>query len=65
MRGEVIENYENLKPFPACLILGLNQNGIPIHSLWAFNDSAELSILITTYIPDEERWSKDFKERKK
>lgn len=63
-RGEVIENYPRLKPFPACLVFGRSRAGIPIHNVWAFNDSTQLAVLITTYIPDEKKWSKDFKERK-
>jgi hypothetical protein len=65
VRGELIEDYPTLKPFPACLVMGRNQSGIPIHNVWAFNNSAGLAILITTYIPDEKKWIKDFKERKK
>ena len=31
-RGEVIEDYPTLKPFPACLVFGRSQAGIPIHT---------------------------------
>ncbi|HRG46045.1 MAG TPA: DUF4258 domain-containing protein [Leptospiraceae bacterium] len=64
-RGEVIENYPTLKPFPACLVLGWSRTGVPLHTVWAFNDPNDLAILITTYIPSEKKWNKGFKERKK
>lgn len=54
--GEVIENYPDDKPFPSCLINGFNQEGEPIHTVWAYNEQKRLTILITVYRPDPNLW---------
>jgi hypothetical protein len=36
--GEIIEDYPTDKPYPSCLVLGKNENGSPIHSVWAYNN---------------------------
>jgi hypothetical protein len=64
IRGEIIEDYPNDKPYPSCLIYGNNAKGDPIHSVWAFNNENGWVVLITVYRPDPERWI-DFKKRKK
>lgn len=60
--GELIEYYPFDKPFPSCLILSMIGE-IPVHSVWAFNEVSEISILITIYIPSKEKWD-DFRKRK-
>lgn len=55
-RGEIIEDYPEAYPVPACLILGWNSIDEPIHSVWAYNQVTQTAKLITVYRPDSNRW---------
>ncbi|MBG1270274.1 DUF4258 domain-containing protein [Nostoc sp. WHI] len=54
--GEIIENYPEAYPLPACLILGWNTTEEPIHSVWTYNQVSQTAKLITVYRPDTNRW---------
>ena len=54
--GEIIEQYQEDKPYPSCLIFSKLESGDPIHTVWAFNRATNSSVLITTYRPDPRRW---------
>ena len=54
--GEIIEDYPDAYPYPACLVLSRNQAGEPIHSVWGYNQNTDSAKLITVYRPDPERW---------
>ncbi len=54
--GEVIEDYPDAYPTPACLILGFNTIGEPIHSVWSYDRIRQSAKLITVYRPDPNRW---------
>ena len=56
IHGEIIEYYDNDKPYPSCLIFGNNFSGEPIHSVWAYNPENLWAVLITVYRPDPARW---------
>lgn len=60
--GEVIESYPHDTPFPSSLVLGVSRNTV-IHAVVAQRDDGRC-IVVTTYIPDPQRWSADFKTRK-
>jgi hypothetical protein len=60
--GEIIKQYEDDKPFPSCLLLGLSEQKKYIHVV-ASIDSDHLYI-ITAYYPDENEWGADLKNRK-
>jgi len=62
MNGEITEQYLNDKPYPSCLISGVNAKGQNIHCVCAL--SAVETLLITAYYPDTNKWSGDFKIRK-
>jgi hypothetical protein len=62
--GEVIEIYPDDRPYPSCLIFGLNFSGDPIHSVWAFNEKTQWAVLITVYRPDPSFWINWRKRRK-
>jgi len=32
--GEIIEQYPKDKPFPSCLVFGMNMKKEPVHSVW-------------------------------
>ena len=61
--GEIIEQYEDDKPLPSCLVLGMEIKGRYIHIVVSHDD--EFIYLITAYYPDEQQWSSDFKTRRK
>ena len=55
-QGTIIEDYPDDRPFPSCLVYGDNLRHEPVHSVWAYNASRGLAILVTAYRPDAERW---------
>jgi hypothetical protein len=56
IQGEIIEDYPSDRPYPSCLIYGLNEKGEPIHSVWAYNQDTGYAVLITVYRPDLNEW---------
>ncbi len=56
LRGEIIEDYPDDKPYSSCLIYGDTSSGEPVHSVWAYNEDNGWAVLITAYRPDPERW---------
>lgn len=62
MQGEIIKQYEDDKPFPGCLLLGLSINGRYLHVVVA-SDNINLH-MIAAYYPSIEEWESDFKTRK-
>lgn len=63
LHGEVIEDYSDGKPFPSCLIYGMDQKGRHIHSVWAYSKDHEIAVVITAYTPDPTRWI-EYRKRK-
>ncbi|MCL2089068.1 MAG: DUF4258 domain-containing protein [Oscillospiraceae bacterium] len=62
MTGEIIKQYENDKPFPSCLLLGLAMNNKHIHVVVGVD--SDYMYIITAYYPDKDEWKEDLKERK-
>ncbi len=62
MHGEIIKQYEDDKPFPSCLLLGMSINDRYMHVVVA-SDHVNLHI-ITAYYPNIDEWEPDFKTRK-
>jgi len=60
--GEIIKQYENDKPFPSCLILGMPVDNKYLHVVVSQDD--DFIYLITAYYPSPEQWEADFKTRK-
>ena len=60
--GEVIKQYEDDKPLPSCLVLGLSVNNKYINIV--VSNDEEYIYIITAYYPDPQLWSDDFKTRK-
>ena len=54
--------YEDDKPFPSCLLLGMSINKRYVHVVVA-SDNINLHI-ITAYYPNADEWEADFKTRK-
>ena len=55
-QGEIIETYLTDVPYPSCLIYGRTFRGEPVHSVWAYNEKNEWTVLITVYRPDPNKW---------
>ncbi|MDR0842092.1 MAG: DUF4258 domain-containing protein [Acidobacteriota bacterium] len=60
MTGEIIEEYPTDHPYPSYLILGTER--YPLHIVCGFGNKQ--LFIITTYKPDAEKWSEDWKTRK-
>jgi hypothetical protein len=65
LHAEVIEDYPEAYPFPACLVLSWLSPAEPVHVVWAFDASRGYAAMVTTYRPDPARWSADFRKRVK
>ena len=59
--GEIIEEYEDDKPYPSFLVLGCRIR--PLHVVFAKNLEENEIIVITAYYPDKQKWSDDYKTR--
>jgi hypothetical protein len=60
--SEVIEDYQDDKYGPSCLVLGFTQAGRPLHIQCSY-PSRPLLKVITVYQPDPSKWI-DFKMRR-
>ncbi len=61
--GETIEDYSSEMPEPSHLILGF-QGKRPFHVVTSGNQETNEITIITVYIPDPNKWNKDFKSRR-
>jgi len=61
--GETIEDYSAEMPEPSRLILGF-QGKRPIHIVSSENLETKEITIITVYIPEPNKWTKDFKSRR-
>lgn len=61
--GETIEDYSAEMPEPSRLILGF-QGKSPFHVVTSENPGTNETTIITVYIPDPSKWTKDSKSRK-
>jgi len=61
--GETIEDYSAEMAEPSRLILGF-QGKHPIHIVASENSNANEITIITVYVPNANRWDKNFKSRK-
>ena len=62
--GTIIEHYPDDEPYPSCLIYGRTTKSRPLHAVCAYSEDEKLSIVITVYQPNPERWI-GFSRRKK
>ncbi len=61
--GTVIEDYTPEMPEPSRLILGF-QGKRPIHVVVSENLKANEATIITAYLPDSDKWNKQFTRRR-
>jgi hypothetical protein len=61
--GEIIEDYSAEMPEPGRLILGF-QGKRPFHMVISENSVMNEFTIVTVYIPDPNKWDKNFKSRR-
>jgi len=61
--GETIEDYSSETPEPSRLILGF-QGKRPFHVVTSENPETNETTVITVYVPDPNKWKKDFRKRR-
>ena len=61
--GETIEDYSSEIPEPSRLILGF-QGKRPFHTVISENPQTNTTTIITVYIPEPSRWTKDSRNRR-
>lgn len=64
MKGEVVEEYGNDKPYSSVLISGRTDNERPLHIVCAYSGEDDLAIVVTVYQPDPNLWI-DYRRRKR
>lgn len=63
--GHVVEEYADDYPLPSFLVCGADQDGRMLHVVAALDASAKIMYIITTYIPDAQKWDNNFTRRRK
>lgn len=53
---KIIEQYDDARPFPACLLLCRIKRK-PIHVVCALPEDADILIIVTVYMPSDKSWS--------
>lgn len=60
----LIEDYPTVgRPLPDCLVLGF-VGGAPVHITVALDEDNDRVLVVTVYVPSEERWEDDWRTRK-
>lgn len=64
LKGEIINKYEDDKPFPSALFFK-KVNNRPLHTVAALDDINKKVYIITAYEPSLDLFESDYKTRKK
>jgi hypothetical protein len=60
---DMIEDYSSEMPEPSRLLMGF-QGKRPFHVVTSENPEADEITVVTVYLPDPNKWKKDFRNRK-
>ena len=60
--GKIIEQYPDSYPHPACLVLGISLDNIPLHIV--IGCDGEFLSIITVYFPTTDKFENDLQTRK-
>ena len=63
LRGEIIEDYPDDRPFPSALFFHMSDR-MPVHVVAAYDAQAQWVFIITAYRPDRSHFEADFKTRR-
>jgi len=64
--GEVIEDYPDDRRGASCLVLiYIGAERTPVHAVCGYDEETEYAIIVTVYLPDPQRWSSDYRERRR
>ena len=61
--GEIVEDYSSEMPEPSRLVLGF-QGKRPFHVVTSENMQTNETTIITVYLPEPQKWTKDFRNRR-
>ena len=64
LKGNVIEEYQDDKPYPSMLMLGINEQNQPLHVVASMDKQNRRCYIITVYRPDANHFEDDYKTRK-
>jgi hypothetical protein len=64
LKGEIIEEYPEDKPFPSCLMFKMIE-GEPYHVVVSFDPEFKKAYVITAYRPTLDKFEPDFKTRRR
>ena len=64
LEAEVIADYPYDRPYPSYLLLGYFDDE-PIHIVVARDKESGHCFVVTAYKPDRDKWSEDFRSRRK
>ena len=63
--GDLVEDYPNALRGPCCLICAALGQGYWVHTVWGWDRTSGIAVLITVYRPDPRKWEPDFKTRRR
>lgn len=61
--GDVIDRYPEDSPFPSYLVLSRLADDRPVHVVASDDERNHVTWVITTYVPDPDRWDETFSTR--